>query len=70
MRLSLVHAVSVTLLICSVHVHDLEKLRPKCLCFEVSLSMISFILSGGCVTGLSFLDIRDVVFNQPCTKFG
>ena len=62
-RLSLVHAVSVILLICSVHVHELEKLRPKCLCFEVSVSTISFILSGGCVTGLSFLDIRrDVVF--------
>ena len=43
--------------------HELEKLRPKCLCFEVSVSTISFILSGGCVTGLSFLDIRrDVVF--------
>ena len=62
-RLSLVHAVSVILLICSGHVHELEKLRPKCLCFEVSVSTISFILSGGCVTGLSFLDIRrDVVF--------
>ena len=57
-RLSLVHAVSVILLICSVHVHEFEKLRPRCLCFEVSVSMISFILSGGCVTGLSFLDIR------------
>ena len=37
--------------------------RLRCLCFEVSVSMISFILSGGCVTGLGFLDIRrDVVF--------
>ena len=62
-RLSLVHAVSVILLICSVHVHEHEKLRPKCLCFEVSVSTISFILSGGCVTGLSFLNSRrDVVF--------
>ena len=42
---------------------ELEKLRPRCLCFEVSVSTISFSLIGGCVTGLSFLDIRrDVVF--------
>ena len=41
-RLSLVHAVLVVFLICSVHVHELEKLRPKCLCFEVSVSTISF----------------------------
>ena len=33
------------------------------MCSEVSVSTISFILSGGCVTELSFLDIRrDVVF--------
>ena len=62
-RLNLVHAVAVILLICSVHVHGLEKLRPRYLCFEVSVSTISFILRGGCVTGFSFLDIRrDVVF--------
>ena len=61
--LNLVHAVSVILLICSLNVHELEKLRSRCLCFEVSVSTISFILSGGRVTGLSFMDIRrDVVF--------
>ena len=32
-RLRLVHAVSVILFICSAHVHDLEKVRPRCLCF-------------------------------------
>ena len=57
-RLSLLYAFSVILFICSVHVHELEKLRPRCLCFEVPVSTISFILSGGCVNGLSFQDIR------------
>ena len=71
-RVCLGHAVSVILLICSVHVHELEKFRTGCLCSEVSVITISFILSGGCVTGLSFLDIRrDVVFvgkNQPTMR--
>ena len=44
-RLCLVHAM--ILLICSVYVYELEKLRPKCLCSEVFVSTISFILSGG-----------------------
>ena len=62
-RLSLVHAGSVILLMCTIRMHELEKMRLRNLCFEVFVNTISFILRGGCVTGLSFLDIRrDAVF--------
>ena len=39
-----------------------REVDPRCLSFVVSVSMVSSILRAGCITGLSFLDIRrDVV---------
>ena len=42
-RLSLVQAVAVMLLICSFQLQFLEKVRPKCLCDDVSVIAVPFI---------------------------
>ena len=52
-RLSLVQALSDILLTWSVHVHVLEKMRPRRLWLVVSSKMVPFIKREGCWTGFN-----------------
>ena len=52
-RLSLVQALSDILLTWSVHVHVLEKVRPRWLWLVVSSMMVPFIKREGCWTGFN-----------------